>query len=211
MRNEITALEKNGTWTIETLPPGKRAIDSKWLYKVKFKSDGTVEWYKARLVAKGFTQIEGLDFHETFAIVAKMVIVRVLLALASIKQWELHQLDVNNAFLQEYMAMASTVSELTWLKSLLFNLGINHSRPMTLFCDNQAALHIANNLVFHERTKHIEIDCHFVQEHIQKKELITAHVSSRHQPADLFTKALGRERLAFLLSKLGIQDLHAPT
>ncbi|GKU92589.1 hypothetical protein SLEP1_g6297 [Rubroshorea leprosula] len=100
MRNEITALEKNGTWTIETLPPGKRAIDSKWVYKVKFKPDGTVERYKARLVAKGFTQIEGLDFHETFAPVTKMVTVRVLLALASIKQWELHQLDVNNAFLQ---------------------------------------------------------------------------------------------------------------
>ncbi|GKV47833.1 hypothetical protein SLEP1_g54692 [Rubroshorea leprosula] len=100
MRQEVAALEKNGTWTIETLPPDKRAIDSKWVYKIKFKPDGTVERYKARLVAKGFTQIEGLDFHETFAPVAKMVTVRTLLALASIKCWELHQLDVNNAFLQ---------------------------------------------------------------------------------------------------------------
>ncbi|GKV49000.1 hypothetical protein SLEP1_g55774 [Rubroshorea leprosula] len=409
MRNDITALEKNGTWTIELLPPGKCAIDSKWIHKVKFKLDGIVERYKAKLVAKGFTQIEGLDFHETFAPVAKMAsrnwfekftnsllatgfcqskvdyslftsttdnkFVAVLIyvddivitsndaeKLAALKAYlykefsikdlgplkyflgvevartaegiilsqqkyaldilieagllgakpshfpldQHHRLKLASGplasdssqymrlvgrllyltitrpdicysvsilaqFMQnpkqehfeaamklvaycdadwagcphtrrsttgyyiclggspvswkskkqstvsrfsveaEYRAMASTVSELTWLKSLLFNLGINHSRLMTLFYDNQVALHIANNLVFHERTKHIEIDCHFVREHIQKKELITAHVSSCHQLANLFTKALGRERLAFLLSKFGIRDLHAPT
>ncbi|GLT64493.1 hypothetical protein SLA2020_369820 [Shorea laevis] len=100
MRKEITTLEQNETWTLERLPPGKQAIDSKWVYKIKYNPDGTVERYKVRLVAKGFTQIEGLDYHETFAPVAKLVTVRVLLAVASIKHWELHQLDVNNAFLQ---------------------------------------------------------------------------------------------------------------
>ncbi|GKV48080.1 hypothetical protein SLEP1_g54916 [Rubroshorea leprosula] len=461
MQKEITALEQNGTWTIETLPLGKRAIDSKWVYKIKYKADGTIERYKARLVAKGFTQIEGLDYHETFAPVAKLVTVRVLLAIASMNRWELHQLEVNNAFLQgdlneevymkipqgfnckdrgkvcrlrkslyglkqasrnwfakftkslkdagfvqsyanyslftftnnqkfiavliyvddiiitgndlsgistlkvylhtkfsikdfgplkyflgievtqtpngivlsqrkyaldiltkagmigarpsafpmeqhhhlnsesgepipdpsqyhrlvgrllyltitrpdicysvgiltqfmqnpkkdhfeaamrmlryiksspgqgimlssinrpqltaycdadwagcpmtrcsttgyficlgnspiswkskkqvtvstssaeaEYRAMATTVSELIWLKSLLHDLQVPHPQPMTLHCDNQAALHIASNPVFHERTKHIEIDCHFVRERIQSKELVATHVPS---------------------------------
>lgn len=63
----------------------------------------------------------------------------------------------------EYRAMATTISELIWLRGLLSCLGVELTRPIKLFCDNQAALHIATNLVFHERTKHIEIDCHFVR------------------------------------------------
>ncbi|KAI3692000.1 hypothetical protein L6452_31805 [Arctium lappa] len=99
MQMEIKALEKNGTWTLEDLPKGKRAIDSKWVYKIKFKPNGEVERYKARLVAKGFTQMEGVDYHDTFAPVAKLVTVRTLLAVAVKRDWIIHQLNMNNAFL----------------------------------------------------------------------------------------------------------------
>jgi hypothetical protein len=90
MQQELEALEQNHTWTLEPLPPGKKPIGSKWVYKIKYHSDGTIERYKARLVAKGYTQIDGLDYTETFAPVAKLTTVRTLLAVAVAKSWELH-------------------------------------------------------------------------------------------------------------------------
>lgn len=492
MTEEIRALELNGTWTVEPLPAGKKAIGCKWVFKIKRRADGTINRYKARLVAKGFTQVEGIDFHETFAPVAKLVTVRCLLTVAVARGWEIYQMDVQNAFLHgdlheevymrlppgysstsspvcrlrkslyglrqasrnwfhklaatllrygfikseadhslftysngdiftavliyvddllivgnntaycasfkaylhdcfrikdlgslryflgievshlesglflnqrkytidiltecgmlgsrptffpmeqrhglsgdsgslfsdpgryrrlvgrliyltitrpelsysihilsqflhsprqphweaalrvvrylkqspgqgillrptsldisaycdsdwascpmtrrsttgyfitiggspvswktkkqttvsrssaeaEYRAMAATVSELIWLRSLLRSLGVVVSRSIPLHCDNKAALHIAANPVFHERTKHIEIDCHFIRDHIQSQLIAPVHLPTHLQLADIFTKALGRDRFRFLLCKLGIRDPHSHT
>ncbi|BBH08397.1 wall-associated kinase 2, partial [Prunus dulcis] len=379
MQSELAALEANHTWTLMALPAHKKAIGCKWVYKIKRHSNGTIERCKARLVAKGYTQMEGIDYHETFSPVAKLTTVRVLLSLAAAKGWCLQQLDVNNAFLHgdlheevymqlppgtdtatisiiknllhqrfhlkdlgdlkyflgievsrspkglylsqrkyaldilkdsgligarptffpmeqnlklnnedgellhnpetyrrlvgrliyltitrpdivhtvhilsqfmqsprtthkdaadrllhylkgtpgqgillsssnnfqlraycdsnwascpmtrrsttgyfvllgespiswktkkqdtvsrssaeaEYRAMAMATCELQWLRYLLYDLGLSHTTPSLLYCDNQAALYIAANPVYHERTKHIEIDCHVVREKIQ--------------------------------------------
>lgn len=493
MKREIAALEANNTWTLESLPPGKKVIDAKWVFKTKFKPNGELALHKARLVARGFTQEEGVDFHETFAPVAKMVTVRTLLAVAAKRGWHVHQLDVNNAFLHgdlneevymrippgfakkgetrvcrlhkslyglrqasrnwyhklsktlvelgfiqskadhslfiynkgslslhalvyvddvllagtdinkmqevkshlhekfsikdlgnlkyflgievarsphgfvlsqrkyaldilkemgmtgcrpskfpmeqnhrlciddndppvdegryrrlvgrlsyltvtrpdlvyavntlcqfsssprqshmqaaerivrylkatlgqgillnttnqlqltsycdadwggcqmtrrsctgyltmlggspvswrskrqtvvarssaeaEYRAMASTVSEIIWLRWLLAELGVHQQTATPLYCDNQAALHIAMNPVFHERTKHVEMDCYFVRERVQSQEIQPLKIRSGAQLADMFTKALGQERLLKLCSKLGTVNLHAP-
>jgi hypothetical protein len=490
MSDEIQALEENNTWVLTDLPPHKTAIGCRWVYKVKFKADGTVERYKARLVAKCYTQCEGLDYYETFSPVAKLTTVRCLLAIASSKNWFLHQLDVNNAFLHgelneevymslppgfanngekrvcrltkslyglkqasrqwfakfsttlldngfqqfkadyslftrvkgntfvallvyvddiiiasndasavsqlttylntkfklkdlgplkfflgleiarcskgisicqrkytleiledagllaskpvsfpmesnlklsritgdllkdptsyrrlverllyltitmpdisysvqilsqfmdsprqphmdaavrvlrylksapaqglfypvvssfhlkafcdsdwvgcpdtrrsvtgfcvflgdsliswkskkqvtvsrslaeaEYRSMAATTCELIWLFSLLKDLHIIHPQPALMFCDSQAAIHIAANPVYYERTKHIEVDCHIVRDKIQEGLIRTLHVSTQHQLADLFTKALGFAPFSHLISKMNVVNL----
>ncbi|KAM1627395.1 hypothetical protein ACFX1R_017067 [Malus domestica] len=493
MQSELQALTDNHTWTLTSLPPGKSPIGCRWVYKIKRRSDGTIERYKARLVAKGYTQMEGIDYHDTFSPTAKMTTVRCLLALASAQNWSLHQLDVNNAFLHgdlheeiymspppgllrqgeslvcrlnkslyglkqasrqwfakfstaiqtagfvqskadyslfthrkgksftalliyvddivitgnnmaaisslkrflhsrfrikdlgdlkyflgievsrshkgislsqrkyaleilkdvgllgarpvdfpmeqnlklsdkgellkdpsqyrrivgrliyltitrpditysvhvlsrfmheprkphmeaalrvlryikgtpgqglffsshhnlaltaycdsdwagclitrrsttgyciflgssliswrskrqktvslssaeaEYRAMTGACCELSWLRHLLKDLNLSHPGAATLHCDNQAALHIAANPVFHDRTRHIEIDCHFVRDKVQDGSVVTKHVSSSQQLADVFTKALGKDAFSIMLRKLGVLDIHSPT
>jgi hypothetical protein len=88
----------------------------------------------------------------------------------------------------EYRAMASTASELIWIKQLLTDMCIETQNSMKMFCDNQAARHIASNPIFHERTKHIEVDCHFIRGKIQSKEIETLYVKSGDQLTDIFTK-----------------------
>lgn len=493
MQKEIDALELNQTWSLESLPTSKKALGCKWIFTIKYHSDGSIEWYKARLVVLGNRQIEGTDYAETFAPVAKMTSVRTVLSVVSARNWEVHQMDIHNAFLHgdlqeevymklppgfssstnrrvcrlhkslyglkqsprcwfaklrmslktygfrqsladyslfsymkngkqlyvliyvddliitgnsidaitefkgylsscfhmkdlgvlkyflgievarsptgiylsqrkytldiisdmgllaskpavfpleqnhrlaladgpllrdaaayrrlvgkliylvvtrpdlaysvhvlsqfmnepreehwqtalrvvrylkgppgqgvllradsdlhlygwcdsdwagcpltrrsltgwflqvvqspiswktkkqhvvsrssaeaEYRAMALTVCEMIWLKVLLGDLNVTLSRPMTLYCDSMAALHIGANPVFHERRKHIEVDCHFIRDEIQRGNISTAHVSTHIQLADIFTKALGQREFNGFQFKLGISNLHTP-
>ncbi|KAL8136127.1 hypothetical protein AgCh_010650 [Apium graveolens] len=105
----------------------------------------------------------------------------------------------------EYRSMADVCCELSWLTSLCTELHISSLTPIPLFCDNQSALYIASNSVFHERTKHIEIDCHLVHQKLKERLISTQHLSTHEQPADLFTKALSSAQLVYLLSKLGVE------
>ena len=102
----------------------------------------------------------------------------------------------------EYCALADTTQELLWLRWLLKDMGVLHSTATSLHCDNRSAIQIAHNDVFHDRTKHIEIDCHFIRQHVNSGIIQLQFVSSTAQVADLFTKTHLPGHFHELLSKL---------
>ncbi|KAL8156325.1 hypothetical protein AgCh_001427 [Apium graveolens] len=103
MQAEYTALLQNKTWVLVPPTASQNVVDCQWIFKIKQNSDGSVERYKARLVAKGFTQRSGIDFHDTFSPVIKPTTIRLVLSIAVKSCWNIHQLDINNAFLQGHL------------------------------------------------------------------------------------------------------------
>ncbi|CAM8930717.1 unnamed protein product [Rhodiola kirilowii] len=107
----------------------------------------------------------------------------------------------------EYRAMRKLTNELIWIKALLKDLGIESPTPITMHCDNQAAIHIASNSVFHKRTKHIEVDCHKVRQMVEQRVILPCYTRSGDQLADIFTKATSSKVCKFIHSKLGLTSI----
>jgi len=110
----------------------------------------------------------------------------------------------------EYQALAVATCELQWLLYLLKDLHITCAKQPVLYCDNQSALHIAANPVFHKRTKHLDIDCHIMREKLQAQVMKLLPVSSTDQLANFLTKSLLPQPFHTLLSKLGMIDIYHP-
>ncbi|CAL5381550.1 unnamed protein product [Camellia sinensis] len=103
MKEEMRMIEKNHTWELMEKPQNRKIIGVKWVFRTKLNADGSVNKYKARLVVKGYAQIYGVDFSETFAPVARLDTIRLLLAIAAQKDWKIYQLDVKSAFLNGFL------------------------------------------------------------------------------------------------------------
>ncbi|GKB58671.1 ribonuclease H-like domain-containing protein [Tanacetum coccineum] len=322
MNQEMEAFNKNNTWEITDLPKGRKVIGSKWIFKVKYKSDGDVERFKAKLVAKGFGQKEGIDYEETFSHVVKIVTIGCLLTMAVSNRWHVYQLDVNNAFLygelaedmymhlpegyftdndnkkimgkliyltitrpditfdvhnlsqfmhapcqshlklafhvlrylkgspgtgisfkhcndlslsayvnsdwakwkitqksvigyvvymgmnlvswkskkhyviakssakSKYRAMNSATGDVLWIINFLGNLKVKVNLLVPISCDSSYAIQIATNLVFHERTKHFEIDLYFLREKVSIGLIKTLKIKYEDNVVDGLTKGL---------------------
>jgi len=110
----------------------------------------------------------------------------------------------------EYRALATTTCEVQWLSYLLRDLQIKHTQTAVMYCDNKSARHIAHNQSFHERTKHLDIDCHVVREMVQSNLFLLLPISSEEQLADGFTKILHRRQFRTITSKLSLLNIHSP-
>lgn len=109
-----------------------------------------------------------------------------------------------------FRGMVHGVCELLWIKRVIRDLGIKVNEPMSLYCDNQAAVKIANNPVQHDRTKHVEIDRHFIKDHLEKKTIELPFVNSEDQLADMLSKAVCKNIFHSSLDKLGMTNIHSP-
>uniref|UniRef100_A0A2N9G158 Reverse transcriptase Ty1/copia-type domain-containing protein n=1 Tax=Fagus sylvatica TaxID=28930 RepID=A0A2N9G158_FAGSY len=300
------AYKKESTWELVPRQDNMNVVGSRWVFKTKLKSDGSIDCFKARLVAQGFSQSLGIDFLETFSPVIKPQTIRLVLSLALIHGIEVlpfsgglflsqqkyahdllarssmtgcnpigtplapkHNLRRDDPIIvdatnyrsigtldyglrllsrssdadwagcpdtrrsttgyciylganciswaskkqatvsrsnaeAEYRSMSTTTAELIWRLYLLHDIGIHLPNPHVLFCDNTSALHMTVNPVFHARTKHIELDVHFVHEKVAAGALVTRFVPTHLQIADIFTKALSKDSFQRLRFKLGV-------
>ncbi|KAL6329944.1 hypothetical protein AAG906_039859 [Vitis piasezkii] len=322
---EINALKRSGSWELVDLPKEKRTVGCKWIFIVKCKVDGSIERYKARLGAKGFTQTYGINYRETFASMAKISSIRILLSFVVNFNWPLHQLDIRNAFLNgdpkeevfmnlppefeeklgsnkvcnkknpnmvsnnllelglrdleklrvgeiekktfnefeikdlgalkyflgmefsrfkesiqplvaapllevtchlakqkhnmvarnsaevEFRSVALRICKVLLIRQLLEELKISRTLPMKLYCDNKATISIAHNLVLHDRTKHVEVNKHFIKEKLESGLICMPYIPTTEQVANVLTKGIPTKQFDRLIDKLAMEDIFKPT
>ncbi|GKB26820.1 ribonuclease H-like domain-containing protein [Tanacetum coccineum] len=232
---EIEALNRNMTWVIIELPVGSKPIGCKWVFKLKYKSNGSVEIFMTRLVAKEYNQKEGIDYEKTFTPVVKIVTVTCIRSLVVSNNWPMFQLDINNAFLygklveDVYMKLpkgffdksdnrayklTSVTCEVMWIMRVCIDLKVQALVHVEMSYDNSSAMQFASNLVLYERTKQFEIDLFFLREKIAKRIIKTVKVKSEENVADILTNGLSivdHKRLCGICLEGYVQQLESST
>nr|GEW48873.1 retrovirus-related Pol polyprotein from transposon TNT 1-94 [Tanacetum cinerariifolium] len=195
----------------------------------KLDENGIVSRNKARLVAQGYNQQEGIDYDDTYALVARLESIRILLAYACALDFKLFQMNVKSAFLNgfinkefskkqtalaistteaEYVSAGKACQQALWMKQALIDYDIRLD-DVPIMCDNKGVIDLSKNLMQHSRTKHIEIRHYFLCDNVQKGHMSIEKVSSVDNIADVLTKPLKRESFNYMRLGLGMME-HIP-
>ncbi|GJY57023.1 retrovirus-related pol polyprotein from transposon TNT 1-94 [Tanacetum coccineum] len=299
MQEELHEFDRLEVWELVPRPDKVMILTLKWIYKVKLDEMGGILKNKARLVAHGYRQEERIDSEESFALVARLDVIRIFLTYASHMNMVVYQMDVKTAFLNdilheevyvsqpdgfvdqdnlnhvyklkkalyglkqaprtwqrsspdadhagcqdtrrstsgsmqllgdrlvswsskrqksaaissteaEYIAMFGYCAQILWMRSQLTDYGLGFNK-IPMYRDNKSAIALYRNNVQHSRSKHIDIRFHFIKEHAVKGVVELYFVNTEYQLADIFTKALCRERIEFLINKLGMRSFTPKT
>ncbi|GJS00557.1 retrovirus-related pol polyprotein from transposon TNT 1-94 [Tanacetum coccineum] len=201
MQEEIHEFDRLDVWELVPPPDSAMIIALKWIYKVKLDEYGDVLKNKARLVAKGFCQEEGLDFEESFAPVARLEAIRIFIANAASKNMTVYQMDVKTAFLNGELKEEVYVHQPEGF--------VNPERPHHVYRLKKALYGLKQ--APRAWSKHIDIRHHFIREQVEKGVVELYFVRTEYQLADIFTKALPRERFEFILPRLGMKCMKPET
>ncbi|GJV94264.1 retrovirus-related pol polyprotein from transposon TNT 1-94 [Tanacetum coccineum] len=238
MQEELNEFERLEVWELVPRPDKVMVITLKWIYKVKLDELGGILKNKARLVARGYRQEEGIDFEESFALVARLDAIRIFLAYAAHMNMIVYQMDVKTAFCAKKFLSANRTATvdptlfirrqgkdiLLLMQTLItrvakildevhldltdYGLGFN---KIPMYYDNKSAIALCYNNVQHSQSKHIDIKFYFIKEQVENGLVELYFVNTEYQLADIFTKALGRERIEFLINMLGMRSFTPET
>nr|GEY18414.1 integrase, catalytic region, zinc finger, CCHC-type, peptidase aspartic, catalytic [Tanacetum cinerariifolium] len=223
---EFNEFERLEVWELVPRPDKVMVITLKWIYKVKLDELGGILKNKARLVACGYSQEEGINFEESFAPVARLEAIRIFFAYAAHKNMVVYQIDVKTAFLngnlheEKYgFKSCDPVDTPMVEKSKLDEdkerkvVDLSHYLGMidTLLYSTASRPDLQFAICMCTRSKHIDIRYHFIKEHVENEVIELYFVNTEYQLVDLFTKALDRERIEFLINKLGMRNFMPET
>lgn len=166
------------------------------------------------MLAKGTNQLQACCDSDWGALETRRYVTSYIVQIGSaLISWKSKKQDTisKSSAEAEFRSMASCTAKIIWLIGMFKELGVQIQQPIELMCDSKTTIQIAANPIFHERTKLIDIDCHFVREKICQGVIKTNHISTKEQLADILTKGLGRVAYEYPLSKLGLKDLFKPS